>query len=123
MGNNGLAWLLCTILAPIQCTSTQPFLERTKCLHRMSFSSDAMPFHLLRSPLSGNPSSSCMFSPIHSASLVGRYWSTAWCLRYAYSSHTVSCAPESLILSDATAATLNGFRSSRSRLTTPFQPF
>ena len=41
--------------------------------------------------LSGNPSSPCMFSPIHSASLVGRYWSTVtgWCFQYSYSSHTV----------------------------------
>ena len=46
-----------------------------------------------------------MFSPIHSASLVGRYWSTEWCFRYAYSCHTRSAAAESSILSGATADT------------------
>ena len=102
--------------------SAQPFLSRTTCLRRMSLGSDTL--HLLGSSLSGNPSSSCMFLPIHSSSLDDRYWSTGWCLRYAYLSYTVivSVAPKRSILSDATAATLNGFRSSRSRLTAPLCP-
>ena len=46
---------------------------------------------------------SCMSSPIHSASLVGRYWSTGWCFLCAYSCHTgpytVSAGAERSILS------------------------
>ena len=98
----------------------QPFLSQTTCVLRMSLSSDTL--HFLGSFLSGNPSSSCMFSPIHSASLVGRYWSTGWCFRYAYSSHTLSAGAGRSILSGATAYTLNGFRSSRSRRTAPVPP-
>ena len=100
--------------------NTQPFLSGTTCLCRMSFSSDTL--DLAWSCLSGNPSSSCIFSLIHSASLVGSYCSTGWRLRYAYSSHTRSSAPERSIASVTTAETLYGFRSSRSRLTAPDQP-
>ena len=50
--------------------NAQPFLSGTTCLCRMSFSSDIL--HLAGSCLSGNPSLSCIFSPIHSESLVGR---------------------------------------------------
>ena len=82
----------------------QPFLSHTTCVLRMSLSSDTL--HFFGSFLSGNPSSTCMFSPpIHSATLVGRYWSTGWCFRYAYSSHTRSAGAERSILSGATADT------------------
>jgi hypothetical protein len=99
----------------------QLFLSRTKCLRRISFSSDTL--HLFGSRLSGKPSSSCMFSPIHSANLVGKNCNTGWLLRYAYSSHTLSgaCSRHTLALpkSDAAPATLNGFKRSISRFTAP----
>ena len=74
--------------------------------------------HLIVSLLSENPNLSCMFSPIHSANLIGRYWSTG-CLWYAYSSHTLSGGTERQIASVAATDTLNCFRSSRSRRTAP----
>ena len=55
--------------------------------------------------LSGNPSLSCMFSPIHSPNLVARYWSTGWCFLYEYYRQTRSAGPERSILSGATANT------------------
>ena len=55
--------------------NTQPFLSGTTShcttVCRLSFSSDTL--HFVVSCLSGNPSSSCIFSPRHSASLVGSY--------------------------------------------------
>jgi hypothetical protein len=63
--------------------------------------------------------------PIHSASLIGRYWSTRclsrWFLPYAYSSHTVSGAPGRS--SQLELSTLLEVSSFRSRLTAPALPF
>ena len=87
----------------------QPSLSLTTCVCRMVLSSDTL--YLFGSLLSGNP------NPL--SKLVGRYWSTAWCLLYAYSSHTQSGGTEGPIVSVAAADTLNGFRSSRSRRTAP----
>ena len=81
----------------------QQFLSQTTCALRMSLSSDTL--HFLGTFLSGNPSSSCMFSQIYSASLVGRYWSAGRCFLYAYSSHILSAGAERSILSGATADT------------------
>ena len=88
----------------------------------MSFSSDTLHLHLVGSCLSGNPSSSCIFPPIHSARLVGRNCSTRRSLQYVYLSHTLSCTSERSIGSVATGETLYGLGSSRSRLTALDQP-
>ena len=104
---------------PKACNA-QPFLSGTTSLCKMSLSSDTL--HLAGSCLSGNPSISCIFSRIHSASLMGRNCSTAWSLRYAYSSHTRSGTLERSIASVASAETLYGFRGSRSRVTAPDPP-
>ena len=126
----------------------QQFLSATTYLCRMSVSSDTL--HLAGSCVSGNPSSFCMFSPIHSASfkLVGRNCSTRarWNLQYAYPIHIFHCAkpphsgrpssyanatrapytlsgtPEQFIASVATAETLCCIRSSRFRPTVPDLP-
>ena len=57
---------------------------------RMWFSSagvQPLPGSALWSALSGNPSSSCKFSPIHSANLVGSQRRTGFAVRYTYSNH------------------------------------
>jgi hypothetical protein len=73
-----------------------------------------------------------MFSPIHSASLVGKTCNSGWqrVLRYAYSSHILSRGSTradacSLLLleSDFAPATLNGFKRFMSRCTTPDELF
>ena len=68
---------------PNVCRAQQS-LPHTTWVWRMLFSSATL--HLVASSLSGKPSSSCRFSPIYSASLVGSHWRHGWCLLYAYSS-------------------------------------
>ena len=59
-------------LRHLDVCNEQPFQSQNTCVLRMSLSSDTL--HFFWSFLSRNPSSACMFSPIHSARLVGSQW-------------------------------------------------
>ena len=123
-GNKGLTqWVtshLCktrTLTQDIRkCGAHSHFCRRpdTTYLCRRSLSSSCPgTLHLFRSCLSGKPRSSCIFWPIHSARVVGRYWTAGWCLLCAcvLEAHTKMHSsgwafyPAS---ADATAETLNG---------------
>ena len=74
--------------------------------------------------LSGNPKSSCRFSPIHSASFVGNHRRTGCAVRYVYSSHCGHATPWGSVTRGAgswTNSILLGLRRLISRRTQPVE--
>ena len=83
-----------------------------------------VPGGALPSALSGNPKSSCRFSPIHSASFVGNHRRTGCAVLYVYSSHCGHATPWGSVTRGAGSRTnsiLLGLRRLISRRTQPVE--